>query len=100
MAAPRSAQQPAYRRGRALAFRHERACAGARPQVGARVAAANRPELSVVGSAAHGALCRAVAERSITLVRNADGVLPLRLGPTDRILAVMPRPEDLTPADT
>ena len=63
-------------------------------------AAANRPDLSVVGSAAHGALSRVVAERSITLVRDADGVLPLRLGPTDRILAVMPRPEDLTPADT
>ena len=65
-----------------------------------RLAAAPEPDLAVVGSAAHGALAREVAERSITLVRDADGVLPLRLEPGARILAVMPRPRELTPADT
>ena len=34
------------------------------------------------------------------LVRDAPRNLPLRLGPEERILAVMPRPVDLTPADT
>jgi beta-N-acetylhexosaminidase len=33
-------------------------------------------------------------------VRDAEGVLPLHLGPAARILAIMPRPSDLTPADT
>ncbi|MEW6224404.1 MAG: glycoside hydrolase family 3 N-terminal domain-containing protein [Chloroflexota bacterium] len=65
-----------------------------------RLAAASEPDLAVVGSAAHGALAREVAERSITLVRDTDGVLPLRLEPGARILAVMPRPRELTPADT
>jgi beta-N-acetylhexosaminidase len=65
-----------------------------------RLAAAPTPDLSVVGSAAHSALAREVAERSITLVRDDDGALPLRLEPSARILAVMPRPRELTPADT
>ena len=59
-----------------------------------------RPGLEVVGSAAHRALSREVAARSMTLVRDEAGNLPLRLGPEERILAVMPRPVDLTPADT
>jgi beta-N-acetylhexosaminidase len=41
-----------------------------------------------------------VAARSVTLVRNEAGLLPLRLGPEASILAVMPAPRDLTPADT
>ncbi len=54
------------------------------------------PDLDVVGSAAHRALSRELAERSITLARG-----PLqRLPPDATILAVMPRPADLTPADT
>jgi beta-N-acetylhexosaminidase len=64
------------------------------------VAAAGPPGLELVGSDEHKALCREVAERSITLVRDTGGLLPLRLGPSDRILAIMPTPEDLTPADT
>ncbi len=59
-----------------------------------------RPELSVVGCAEHVALARSVAGRSVTLVRDDAGLLPLRVGPGSRILAVMPRPTDLTPADT
>ena len=65
-----------------------------------RLAAVPSPELSVVGSAAHRALAADVAARSITLVRDDAGMLPLRIAPDARILAVMPRPTDLTPADT
>ena len=54
------------------------------------------PDLDVVGSREHRALSRELAERSITLAR---GPLPhVRADAT--ILAVMPQPTDLTPADT
>ena len=58
------------------------------------------PPMDVVGSAEHRALARELAARSLTLVRDDAGLLPLRLGPEARILAVMPEPRDLTPADT
>jgi beta-N-acetylhexosaminidase len=60
----------------------------------------DRPELSVVGSAAHAALARELAARALTLVRDDDRRLPLALAPTDRIAAIMPAPTDQTPADT
>jgi beta-N-acetylhexosaminidase len=73
----------------------------------ARVAALRRwvgeapqPDLEVVGSAAHAALADELARRSITLVRDSAGRLPLRLGPDQRMAAIMPLPRDLTPADT
>jgi beta-N-acetylhexosaminidase len=54
------------------------------------------PDLDVVGSAEHRALSRELAERSITLARG-----PLEhLAADATILAVMPQPTDLTPADT
>ena len=53
-----------------------------------------------MGSTAHRALSREVAARSLTLVRDEAHNLPLRIGPEERILAIMPRPVDLTPADT
>lgn len=59
-----------------------------------------QPGLDVVGCADHQALARELAERSVTLVRDRDGLLPLRLAAEDRVLVVMPRPTDLTPADT
>jgi beta-N-acetylhexosaminidase len=59
-----------------------------------------QPELAVVGCAEHRALAREVAERSLTLVRNRDGLLPLQAGAGTRMLSVMPVPTDLTPADT
>lgn len=65
-----------------------------------RLAVAARPDPSVIRSVAHLALARDVAERSITLVRDERGLLPLRPAPGARILAVMPRPRALTPADT
>ena len=58
------------------------------------------PPLDVVASAEHRALARELAARSLTLVRDDAGLLPLRLSPEARILAIMPAPRDLTPADT
>jgi beta-N-acetylhexosaminidase len=63
------------------------------------VARFEAPPLDVVGCAEHLALAREVADRSLTLVRDG-GLLPLRLDPGARLLAVMPVPLDLTPADT
>ena len=59
-----------------------------------------QPPLKVVRSREHLQLAREVARRSITLVRNKAGLLPLKLGADKRIAVAMPRPEDLTPADT
>jgi beta-N-acetylhexosaminidase len=64
------------------------------------LASFDRPELDVVGCAAHRDLAAEVASRSITLVRNRQRLLPLQVHDGQRILAVMPRPIDLTPADT
>jgi beta-N-acetylhexosaminidase len=58
------------------------------------------PPLSVVGSAEHQAVARELAARSLTLVRDDARLLPLRVGPEARIGAVLPKPRDLTPADT
>lgn len=59
-----------------------------------------QPPLDVVGCAGHQALALEVARRAITLVRNADGQVPLHLSPEGRLLVILPRPADLTPADT
>lgn len=58
------------------------------------------PDLDVVGGSAHGAIAAELAGRSITLVADPAGVLPLHPRQAPRILAVMPSPADLTPADT
>jgi beta-N-acetylhexosaminidase len=58
------------------------------------------PDIEVVGCAEHHALAAELAARSITLVRDRAGLVPLALGPSARILVVEPRPRDLTPADT
>jgi len=58
------------------------------------------PELSVIGHASHRALADELARRSITLLWDDATLLPLRSDPGDEILVVMPRPADLTPADT
>lgn len=59
-----------------------------------------QPPLDVVGCAEHRDLAAEIAARSITLVRDETGLLPLRLPPTACLAAVVPRPADLTPADT
>jgi beta-N-acetylhexosaminidase len=45
-------------------------------------------DLEVVGSSAHQALRDRVYARTTTLVRDRDGLLPLRLGPAERMLVV------------
>ena len=65
-----------------------------------RLAGFPQPGLDVVGSTEHARLANELASRSITLVRNEDGLLPLRLVADARVAAIMPRPRDLTPADT
>jgi len=64
------------------------------------VARSKQPPLSVIGCREHHALAREVAEKSVTLVRDTAGLLPLNLQPNAKIAVVVPRPEDLTPADT
>jgi beta-N-acetylhexosaminidase len=56
--------------------------------------------LYVVGSAYNRALARELAARSLTLVRDDAGLLPLQPATGARIAAIMPTPRDLTPADT
>jgi beta-N-acetylhexosaminidase len=58
------------------------------------------PPVEVVGSADHRALADELAARSITLVRDRDGLVPQRIAADARVLVVEPRPRDLTPADT
>jgi beta-N-acetylhexosaminidase len=59
-----------------------------------------QPDLSVVGCAEHRRVADEIAARSLTLVRDREGQLPLRLHPDQRLAVVLPRPVDLTPADT
>ena len=60
----------------------------------------DQPSLDVVGCADHRALAAELAQRSITLVRNDDRLLPLRPAADARIAVVQSMPADLTPADT
>jgi len=59
-----------------------------------------QPDLNVVGCAEHQAVANEIAERSITLVRDNANLLPLKLNFEHRIAAIVPKPIDLTPADT
>jgi beta-N-acetylhexosaminidase len=63
-------------------------------------AAQTQPDLGVVGCAAHRELETELARRSITLVRDDAGLLPLGMRSDARIAAIMPQPANLTPADT
>jgi beta-N-acetylhexosaminidase len=58
------------------------------------------PALDVVGCAEHRALAFEVASHALTLVRDHAGRIPLHLSPAARVAVVLPRPQDLTPADT
>ncbi len=57
-----------------------------------------RPE--VVGSDQHQQLAGDLARRSVTLVRDDVGLLPVWSGDTGRILSLEPVPVNVTPADT
>jgi beta-N-acetylhexosaminidase len=60
----------------------------------------SQSDLSVVGCVEHQAIATEIAERSMTLVRDDPGLLPLQPKPEQRIAAIVPKPIDLTPADT
>jgi beta-N-acetylhexosaminidase len=55
---------------------------------------------AVIGCPEHLRLAQEVARKSITLVRDTAGQLPLRIAPEEKIAVATPRPQDLTPADT
>lgn len=52
----------------------------------------------VVGS--HRDLADELARRSVTLVRNSAGTIPVTAAERDRVLVLEPRPTNVTPADT
>jgi beta-N-acetylhexosaminidase len=60
----------------------------------------DQPPLDVVGCGEHQALAAELARRSITLVRNDEGLLPLKPAADATIAVVQSMPADLTPADT
>ncbi len=55
---------------------------------------------SQVGSAENLVLANELAARSVTLVRNDAGLLPLDIADDDRMLVLEPEPTNVTPADT
>ncbi len=59
-----------------------------------------QPDLGVVGCSAHQAVAREIAENAVTLVRGGSRLLPLRPAADARVAVLVPRPQDLTPADT
>jgi len=54
--------------------------------------------IGIVGCAEHRDLAKAIAEASVTLIRDPHGSLPLT--PTRRVALIAPKPVDLTPAET
>jgi len=64
------------------------------------LAGQERPPMSVVGCCEHQDLALEVARRSLTLAFTQPGLLPLQLAPRQCLMAITPRPEDLTPSDT
>jgi beta-N-acetylhexosaminidase len=58
------------------------------------------PDPGVIRSAEHMNIADEIAEKSITLVRDRNGQLPINLETDQRIAAIVPVPQDLTPADT
>ena len=56
--------------------------------------------LSVISCDKHLQLAQEVARKSVTLVRDTAQQLPVRIGADEKIAVAIPRPEDLTPADT
>jgi len=64
------------------------------------LATQKQPPLRIIGCDEHRQLAQEVANRSVTLVRDAAGLLPLRLPIDGRIAVIIPTFENLTPADT
>jgi hypothetical protein len=59
-----------------------------------------QPPLDVIACAEYQVLALEIARRAVTLVRDAKGQIPLHLSHDERLLVILPRPADLTPADT
>ena len=59
-----------------------------------------RLQPETVGSGDHLELAGRLAGASVTLVRNDDGVIPIRLDAGQHILSLEPEPVNVTPADT
>jgi len=59
-----------------------------------------QPPLSVIRCPEHMALADEIAEKSVTVVRDQANRLPLDLPASAKVAIVIPRPKDLTPADT
>jgi beta-N-acetylhexosaminidase len=74
--------------------------AGRLANLQAWLAGFERPMIEVVGCAEHRVLADELAQRSITLIRDRDGLVPVRLVADAQVLVIEPRPRDLTPADT
>lgn len=64
------------------------------------IAGQRQPELAVIGCEEHRRLAQEVANRSVTLVRDEAGLLPLRLPVDGRVMLILPTFQNLTPADT
>ncbi len=58
----------------------------------------SKPDPGFVGR--ESGLATKLAKKSVTVVRNDDGLLPIRLDPVARILSLEPIPTRVTPADT
>jgi beta-N-acetylhexosaminidase len=58
------------------------------------------PSIDLVGGVDHRALAEKLARRSITVIRDDRGLLPIGIAPNASLLVVEPRPRLLTPADT
>lgn len=59
-----------------------------------------QPDVSLVGCAQHRQVADEIAQASVTLVRDQHNLLPLRLRPDQRLVVILPQPQNLTPADT
>jgi beta-N-acetylhexosaminidase len=58
------------------------------------------PSLSVIQCEEHMRVANEIAEKSITLVRDEQKYLPIKLAAEKKIAVIIPTPKDLTPADT
>lgn len=58
------------------------------------------PALSVIQCTEHMQVANEIAEKSITLVRDEQKYMPIKLEAGKRIAVIIPVPQDLTPADT
>jgi beta-N-acetylhexosaminidase len=61
---------------------------------------ATSPDLSVIQCDQHMRVANEIAEKSITLVRDVNKYLPIKLEAEKRVAVIIPVPQDLTPADT